>query len=368
LGNSIPYTNLDNQARILLIVNAEGGLGTNTIIRKKYHPGVAMLIFVFITVIAGMISEMYQAPQNDGTQFNRYISLFSTEKLLEINKISIENKLGKFVLNKNEHQLWELSSPNKLPANPAPIEGIISSLRAIKVRKIYKADAINLSNFSIDNPNTIVTLTTPQGESNQIKYGITNSIDPSTYIQISGTEDIYQIDAIGFTTATLSLNDLIDSSVFYFNTDEVKSIKVNKYQGNSKSLKIHIIRQNNLWVNNREKELDQKKTEEFITELKSVRSQMILDVVDQKITDEINAQLEKPTNSIDIEFQDGNTETYYATALLKALPGLKIEKQKNFIVKSSTKPFSYLVDKDNQKIFNVEQKQFETIAIKKLFY
>ena len=127
-------------------------------------------------------------------------------------------------------------------------------------------------------------------------------------------------------------------------------------------------RKEKVWKNSRGKVAEDSAIVNFLKELQSIKSHVILDSVNQKLKDKIDFHMKTPLYVIEVGDIYGQIVKYSISGPLRTLPGLKIEKWKNFLVTVSNIPFTYLLNGDVLKTFAKEPKHFKKLPIKKLFY
>src|SRR5690606_11305733 len=106
--------------------------------------------------------------------------------------IKLTNRLGTFELSRHNKTDWNLTSPRLMPAKPSTIQELIKDLSSLKILKVHRNDALNTSNFSLDNPLISLVLKTELEEEITMKLGLINPIDNSAYISLSSADLIYQ--------------------------------------------------------------------------------------------------------------------------------------------------------------------------------
>src|SRR5690606_37178893 len=100
----------------------------------------------------------------------------------------------------------QLTEPQPLRIRPDIIEKIVDALNIIRVRNFYKLEPINITSFSLDNPTLTLLFTNDKDKSFEVKMGLINPIDNSSYLQLSTQNQIYQIDPIEISLESYDLS------------------------------------------------------------------------------------------------------------------------------------------------------------------
>src|SRR5690606_29708238 len=95
-----------------------------------------------------------------------------------------------------------------------------------RVRSIHRYEPINVTSFSLDNPNLSLLFTTNKNKDYEIKLGLINPIDNSAYLSISSQDQIYQIDPLEMALEAYDLSQIVEARVFAINYSDIKSIEI----------------------------------------------------------------------------------------------------------------------------------------------
>ena len=320
----------------------------------------------FLLILAGFFSEFFQAPSQTNTDINKYRQLFSNEQLARIKKLELKNSLGQFLFEKqsDDDTPWQIISPRNLPANGNRISLILDTLKQFKIKKIYSKDKINIANFSLDNPLLEVILEDEAGLKTSLKLGLVNPIDNSTYAMLNTHQAIYHINAIPTPLSTWDLSNFVDSRIFTFNPKEIASVKV--YRGPKVQIAFKL--QEEGWKGKNGHPLDPNKVFGFLSDMTNIRSNFILDKVNEKLDGQINKYLETPAFKIEVEDKNKKLYTYNLSGLVGNLDTLKLEKWQNFLITATNRKYPYLLNRSMLKKLNRNEKGFRSLQFKKLFY
>jgi hypothetical protein len=336
-------------------------------LKKSKVSSWGLSFFALTLIVAAFCSDFFQAPIVTTQELNKFRLLMDSQQVNKIESFSIKNRLGEFQLQR-EADRWKLISPRDMPADPVTIGKILESLKKIKIRKIFQIDPINISNYSLDAPLIEFNLGYPNQKKQNLKIGLINPIDNSTYITTSENDAIYHVDSLEHSLEKFNLSDLIDSKIFAQNNKTVKEVKIFRGHLNSKNLQLKLVRTGADWQGKSQKLLQLEKVEKYLDSLFSLKSLMILDKVSENLKIQIDKKLRTPLYTIIVKDNSDNEVKFIVSSLINQLPDLKLEKRKNFLISASDRSYSYILSKENLVHFSKTQKKLKQIPIKKLFY
>lgn len=329
-----------------------------------------VFFFLFISVFSAVISEIFQAPNQENLKITKYRKLMNSQDLESLSKITIKNNLGEFRFDRHSEQSgsnWKMTSPRKLLANDTLINSIIQSLENLKIRYVYQKDKINLSNFSLNNPLAEITVRKKGGEDLTITLGLINPIDRSTYAMLSNNQAIYHIDATTIPMNTLNLTNLIETRVFPHDLKLIDSLNI--YKGTKEGYHQLALKKNQLeWMGKKNKTMDKTKVESYLKHLFDLKSQLILDRMTDEQLDRIKKYLKTPQYTMDINYQNGTQFTYYISQPIADIPGMKLKRWQFVTVSTDDFHHAYVLPKDFLKKLNITENRLKNLDIKKLFY
>jgi hypothetical protein len=259
-----------------------------------------------------------------------------------VNAIKIKNRIGSFTI-KQEKAAWILQKPRVIPANSSTIKLILKALSEIKVQTIHQHEPINFQSFSLDQPVLEIDLYTKLDEKIEINVGLINPINNTSYITVTGHNQIFQINILDRKLATLALSDFIDSKIFSMPINSVKNISL--FHGNNIEAFNKIEKINDNWKFKKYKITDDTKTHKKIESIFRIKTHMIIDKKDDKLKTFIDNYLKNPQYRIIITQNNGVKTTYTITRVIKAISELKLENKQYFIITASDRPHPYVVNK-----------------------
>jgi len=314
---------------------------------------VASLAFLAVIIASAVISELFQGPHDTSEIWEQEKTLFSPQEITSINKIILKNRMGHFSFLKDDgpHGDWNLEYPRHLPANQASIETIIKAMQEIKIRRTYPKDAINITNFALNAPVMEIILEGPD-QKIEIKVGLVNPIDNTTYIMLSGDQEIYHISTFAYPLDTADLTFFIDPNIFPHNLNQISSIKI--YRGNSKNNDLFFVLNKNgtAWFDRQQKEIPLDKVESYWQRFADMRSIAILDKMTEKLEKAIQRYFSAIQYTVVLTDLEGLETTYtVGQASSYQLPDVKIERQQIFLIKASNREHPYVFAQSDMEIF-----------------
>ena len=330
-----------------------------------------MLFFTTAVFLTGFYSDFFQAPSELSPELSQYRSLFKPGQILGVRELILKNNLGTFHFEKSATDPdtpWTLISPRKLPANSGILKNILKDLNQVKIRSVHQMDAINVSNYSLDNTSLEVTLVGSNDKDTTLKFGLVNPIDNSTYVSLSDQQAIYHIDNISTSLNTLDLGNFVDTRIFTFDPAQITEFKIHRKKNGNKNLVFFASLSSKGWLGQQKKPLRTESVKEYFSLLADLHSNFILDKVNEKLQADISEYLKKPSFLITVTDKKGSEYSYTLSGLVKSLTGLKLEKWQNFIIQPSNREFPYILSKKNLGLFNRSERRMKGFPVKKLFY
>ncbi len=337
--------------------------------------GILLVIFLALTVSTALVSEIFQAPRLENLNTQLYENPFKQIQFAKLREIRIENKVGQLVLkssidlhSKEMNKNWDLVIPRKLPANNQTIAQIIATIKAIKIKKLFQYDDINLSNFSLNDPVLKITLNDDTEDHMVIKMGLINPIDNTCYISVDGKNHIYQVKHPSESLETVAVNDLINSRVFSHGPQNISKFTI--FNGPVANQRKHfsILKNKDAWRDSKKNPLDGEALEEYLKKITDIKSFIILDQKTKRVERKLKRYLTTPMYSIEITNYNGVNVQYTISQLMGAIPELKIGKRQYFVMTASDRKHPYILHKQHLQLFRKKIRSFKKIPIKKLFY
>ena len=301
----------------------------------------SLIFFILLTLYLGFI-EFFQDSRIEISAKNLLTNPVQSDFLEKVHGIRFKNRLGQFAL-KKEQSDWILYEPRTIPAKSDTVNAILKELEKLKIQTIHEFEQINIKSFSLDSPVIEIDLNTKQMNQLNIKFGIFNRIDETSYMTVSGHNMIFQTEILKNSLESLELSDFIDSNVFSINANEITRISI--YHGKSNDPYNVLEFKNDNWLSKRYKTISNENTFKTLSKLLNIKSHMIVDKTNDELKSFINNYLASPLYRIVIQTKNGRTLNYKVSTLTKAINELKIEKRQYFIMSASNRPYPFLISK-----------------------
>jgi hypothetical protein len=313
------------------------------------------LFFCLLLLSYLVFIEFFQGAQVDRVAVNLLSSPVKVAFISKVDKIEFKNRLGSVKLVKDKN-IWLMKEPRIIPAKEKTITRLLEQIKTIKIRTIHQNEPINFKSFSLNNPVVELKLSTA-AKSIDIKVGLINPIDNTSYMTISSSDHIYQTNLFDFQLERLDLADFIESKVFSVQASEVARISI--YQrGNSTPFNVLEWKKNN-WLSKRYRpkkynNISNANTTKKLNDIFNIKTHMIIDKSDEKLTKKISNYLGSPFLRIVIKTRSGETLRYKVSTLIKGIQKLKIEKKQYFIMSASNRDYPFLIHKSYLDQFTIK--------------
>lgn len=305
--------------------------------------------FLFIMAIVAVGTELFQLAPKGQKELSVYSNPLKADILSNLKSMVISNKLGSFTI-AEEKSGWMLKEPRQMPLKIQTKDKIFESLKNIIVKNLHQYEPLNISNFSLDKPVFTLKLYTKLDETIELKVGLINPINNTTYLVISNQKQIFQTDILMNNLEALDLGDFIDANVFSIKSSELVSFKI--YSGKSNQSLNELSKVNGTWKSKKYNTISDENTLKTIDSILNIKAQYIVDGQDPETQNTINNYLDNPIYTVKVNTTNKEV-SYIITGLVKSLPGLKLDKRQHFIIQASDRKFPMIVAKDNLNLFQI---------------
>lgn len=300
----------------------------------------SLFFFILLLAYLGFI-EFFQDSQSDNMSLDLLTNPIQNSQLEKITKVEFTNRLGQFVMIK-ENDSWLLQKPRTIPAKEETIKKIFLELKNLTIQTIHEYEPINFRSFSLDKPVVEINLTS-KDESINIKIGLINPIDNTSYLVVSGRDQIYQTSLFNYQLERLELSDFVDSGVFSMDLSSIKRFTL--YQGKSTTPNNVLELLEGNWISKKYNNILNLNVENKLTSILDVKTHMIIDKMDEELKTFINNYTSSPIYRIVVDTKDGKSVNYTITGLIKGIQELRIESRQYFIMTASDRPYPFLISK-----------------------
>lgn len=232
-------------------------------------------LLVSIILLAGVWNQQNKEKQ---LRVREVASTVSQIKIPEkINSLQIKRLSEEFHLRRENS--WLITSPYIIRANPKSVHAFVDRISELKVIQQFPQTQDNLQAFGLENPSEEIQINSDLN----IKVGLYNAINGTTYISIGEHSPIYQVSSAKSSFHQFEINSLIDKKVFKNQVKEISRIEILK--GDQL---IHSIEKisNGHWKNSQQKKVNEAKLIQLVETMFETETEMILKgKISQKIID-----------------------------------------------------------------------------------
>ena len=332
--------------------------------KRKWFSNVILVSFILLVTGTMFLSNFFKTPIKGQQELIEQSLVFNKKELENVVSLSLKNKSGEFTFERKDTEAastWRMTSPRDISVNSIFVEKLFSSLNIIKTKKLLVDDKTNNSNFSLDKPTATLTLTDSLNKKIILSVGIMNTIDNSTYMRISARTGIYHVEAPSITLENITLIDLIESSVFDLNFNNILSFKILKKNSNIPIFEIN--KKDGIWVNYEDKALDVKRLEDLVDDFNTLKSSFTLDSPTDAQKKQTQALLANPEFTLKIEKEDKNVLLYKVSAITRSLIEVPLKDEAHFIINEGHTPVVYIIKKDLISLFELTNEALKALII-----
>lgn len=327
----------------------------------KRHSLSTLLVFFFffILLFLGLFAEVFesQTPEVDIAQI--YANPIPVDELQHLKNFKLINKHGTFYFENTHSEAdlsgpWQMVEPQVLKLKNDIVVKIIDALNVIRVRNFYRLEPINISSFSLDNPNLTLFFTNDENKNIEIKVGLINPIDNSAYLSLSRQDQIYQIDPIEMALESYDLAQLVESKVFALNSNSLNSFEIQNKDGTT----LKISKRDDGWVDSTGIMLSDAKVSKFMDRLEEVKSYSILD----QLTPEQQSFMENTTNTASYRLKIVSAQgvrNILISEIKGQLPGLAGVKNGSFALSNDDRKSFVLIEGHQLKVLQTKSSELK---------
>lgn len=338
-------------------------LNALTIQKRKWFSNLVLVSFLLLVVGTMFLSNIFKTPIKGQQELIEQSLVFSNKELENVTHLSLKNKSGEFTFERADTQSssqWHMTSPRDISVNSVFVEKLFSSLNVIKTKKLLDDNQANNSNFSLEKPTAILTLTNDKNQSIILSVGIMNTIDNSTYMKISGRTGIYHVEAPSISLESITLADLVESSVFDINFNKMTSFKIFKKSSATPAFEIH--KKEGIWVTAENLPLDIKRLEDMIDDFASLKSSFTVDAPTDAQKRQAQSLIANAEFTVKIDQAEGTALLYKISNVTKSLIEVPLKDEAHFIINENHSPVIYVVKKDFLNLFDLTNDNLKTLT------
>jgi hypothetical protein len=318
-----------------------------------------VISFTLILIFLGLFAEVFESetPEVDLAQI--YANPIPVNELQHLKVFKMTNKQGTFVLenthpNYNLEGPWQMTEPQSLKVKGNVIPKILESLNVVRVRNFHRLEPINITSFSLDNPNLTLQFTNEKNKNIEIKLGLINPIDNSAYLSLNSQNQIFQIDPLEMALETYDISQLVESRVLALNAESLLALEIYPSSGQETKL----LKKDQTWFDQNGNELNQQKVIKFFERLEDLKSFSILSSLTSEQQKVMETSLATPDFTMKLITAQG-VRSYFITEIKNGLPGISVGKNQFLALTTDDKKSFVLLESDQLKIFALKTSELK---------
>ena len=309
--------------------------------------------FALILLFLGLFAEVFDSRTEEVNLAQIYANPIPVIELQHLKSLKLTNKQGVFVLENthpegNVEGPWQMVEPQALKVKADVIPKILDALNVIRVRNFHPLEPINITSFSLDNPTLTLNFATTKNKSYEIKMGLINPIDNSSYLSLSSQNQIYQIDPIEITLESYDLAQLVESRVLAINPDSLASLELYSAKG----LEVKLLKKEDLWVDQNGLNLELGKVKKYFERLEDLKSFSILTNLTGEQQKFMETAMATPVFTLKLISSQG-VRSYFVSEIKNGIPRMNLAKSNFYALSSEEKNSFVLIEKDQLKSFTI---------------
>lgn len=330
--------------------------------KKKWLSNIVLISFLLLVGATAFLSKAFKTPVKSHNDFIEQALVFNNKELDKVTRLILKNKSGEYSFERvdtNPQSAWLMTSPKNLSVSSAFVEKLFSALNTIKTKNLLIDDKTNNSNFSLEKPTAILTLTDHLGKSILLSVGIMNTIDNSTYMKISGKSGIYHVEAPSISLENITLADLVKSTIFDLDLKKINSFKI--FKKNSPTPQFEVNKKDGYWISIEGKIINTERLEDMLNEFVNLKSSFILDdqtEAQKKITQSL---LSAGEYNVKVTMDDSQLMVYQIGSTTKNIPDLMLNDEPHFIIVENHAPIVYVVKKEFMTLFELKNESLKSL-------
>ena len=332
--------------------------------KKKWLSNLVLLSFLLLVGATAFLSNAFKTPIKSHNEFIEQALVFNNKELEKVTRLILKNKSGEYAFERidtTSGSPWNMTSPKDLPVSSAFIEKLFASLTTIKTKKLLVDDKTNNSNFSLEKPTAILTLTDETGKSILISLGIMNTIDNSTYMKISGRSGIYHVEAPSISLENITIADLANSTVFDFDEKKILSFKI--FKKKSQVAFFEVSKKDGSWINSEGKKLNTTRLEDMLNEFVNLKSSFIIDEPSDVQKKATSSMLSSGEYTVKVTKEDNSVLSYQTGTVTKSIPDLNLNGEEHFIIIEGHAPIVYIMKKESLSLFELKNESLKSLIV-----
>jgi Domain of unknown function (DUF4340) len=195
--------------------------------KKKYASTLLAL-----AILAALWASFTYYDKYKGGAASAKIESTKEEKLFplggaHVQSFALKPKDGSTLALKREAGKWEITEPEKLPADQSGVDSYLNTLTGATIDEVVDAHPLNLKEFGLDPPSETLDLSTNAKPAQfTMLLGDETPTGNGLYAQVKGNPRVFTLGAYMKTSLEKSLFDLRDKRAVTLDADQIQKIEV----------------------------------------------------------------------------------------------------------------------------------------------
>ncbi|MBV9407044.1 MAG: DUF4340 domain-containing protein [Acidobacteriaceae bacterium] len=150
----------------------------------------------------------------------------------QVKDIELTKKGGMTLTLDHQNGRWEITSPEKLPADQDAATTLIGALSPVTADSVIEDKPSDVSKYGLNAPSLTVTVHETNGKSDQLVFGDDVPAGSLVYARAGSDPKVYTVSSSTKSTLDKSVNDLRDKRLLTFNSNQLTRIDVASAKSN----------------------------------------------------------------------------------------------------------------------------------------
>ena len=206
-------------------------MAKNTVTKKKRKNKLLPLI-ILLVVLAALITGYFllakynsdKAAEEGASENVSTVEVLKKENaiLTEITVTTEENSLN-FLY---ENEVWVYPADNTFPLNSDAVASMVTGMTDIKAVSVVDTEGADVDSFGLSEPEMTVYAKYSDGSEYTFDFGILNSYNNYRYMQFTGSDNIYMVEATLSSNLDRELKSFFKSEVWKLQNDAITASDV----------------------------------------------------------------------------------------------------------------------------------------------
>jgi Domain of unknown function (DUF4340) len=149
----------------------------------------------------------------------------------DLEQIAVKKKDGSQLVLDHASGKWQITQPEKLPADQDSVSTIASALAPLTADSVVDDKASDAAKYGLTSPSLTVTVARKGGKSDTIQFGDDAPAGSLVYVERASDPKIYAVATSAKTSFDKTVNDLRDKRLLTFNNEKLTTVEVDSKKG-----------------------------------------------------------------------------------------------------------------------------------------